>query len=44
MFHSVKVVALSKFKGLGCVQHPLSDSWIIVIIWLYIALNRTPKP
>ena len=22
---------------------PLSDSWIMKIIWLYIALNRTPK-
>ena len=22
---------------------PLSNSWIIVIIWLYIALNRTPN-
>ena len=21
---------------------PLSNTWIIVIIWLYIALNRTP--
>ena len=23
---------------------PLSHSWIIIIIWLYIALNMTPKP
>ena len=22
---------------------PLSNSWIITIIWLYIALNRTPN-
>ena len=22
---------------------PLSDSWIIIIIWLYIALNRSPN-
>ena len=22
---------------------PLSNSWIIVIIWLYVALNRTPN-
>ena len=22
---------------------PLSNSWIIVIIWLYIALSRTPN-
>ena len=22
---------------------PLSNSWIIIIIWLYIALNRTPN-
>ena len=22
---------------------PLSNSWIISIIWLYIALNRTPS-
>ena len=21
---------------------PLSNSWMIVILWLYIALNRTP--
>ena len=27
--------------GLGGVLHPLSNSWIIIIIWLYIALNRT---
>ena len=28
---------------LGWVLPPLSNSWIVVIIWLYIALNRTPK-
>ena len=28
--------------GLGWVL-PLSNSWIINIIWLYIALNRTPN-
>ena len=22
---------------------PLSNSWIIIIVWLYIALNRTPN-
>ena len=22
---------------------PLSNSWIIIMIWLYIALNRTPN-
>ena len=22
---------------------PLSNSWIIIIIWFYIALNRIPK-
>ena len=22
---------------------PLSNSWIIIILWLYIALNRTPN-
>ena len=22
---------------------PLSNSWIIIIIWLYIALDRTPN-
>ena len=22
---------------------PLSNSWITIIIWLYIALNRTPN-
>ena len=25
------------------VRPPLSNSWIIIIIWLYIALNRTPN-
>ena len=31
------------FRGLGWVLPPLSTSWIINIIWLYIALNRTPN-
>ena len=22
---------------------PLSNGWIIIVIWLYIALNRTPN-
>ena len=25
------------------VLHPLSNSWIKMITWLYIALNRTPN-
>ena len=25
------------------VLSPLSNSWIIIIIWLYIALSRTPN-
>ena len=25
------------------VLNPLSNSWIIIIIWLYIALDRTPN-
>ena len=29
--------------GLSWVLPPLSNSWIIAIIWLYIALNRTPN-
>ena len=29
--------------GLGSVLPPLSNSWIISIIWLKIALNRTPN-
>ena len=28
---------------IGWVLPPLSNSWIIIIIWLYIALNRTPN-
>ena len=34
------------FLGVGCrfwVLPPLSNSRIIIIIWLYIALNRTPN-
>ena len=30
-------------QGLGWVLPPLSNSGIISIIWLYIALNRTPN-
>ena len=30
-------------KGLGWVLPPLSNSWMIFIVWLYIALNRTPN-
>ena len=30
-------------KGIGWVLPPLSNSWIIPVIWLYIALNRTPN-
>ena len=29
--------------SLHSVLHPLSSSWIISIIWLYIGLNRTPN-
>ena len=29
--------------GLGWVLPPLSNSWIITVLWLYIALNRTPN-
>ena len=28
---------------LGWVLPSLSNSWIVIIIWLYIALNRTPN-
>ena len=28
---------------IASVLAPLSNSWIILIIWLYIALNRTPN-
>ena len=31
------------FWGLGSVLPHLSNSWIIIIIGLYIALNRTPN-
>ena len=30
-------------RCLHWVLPPLSNSWIIIIIWLYIALNRTPN-
>ena len=40
----LKVEALRfRFWGLGWVLPPLSNSWIILIVWLYIALNRTPS-
>ena len=29
--------------SIGWVLPSLSNSWIIFIIWLYIALNRTPN-
>ena len=28
---------------MGWALPPLSNSWITIIIWLYIALNRTPN-
>ena len=28
---------------LGRVLPPFSNSWIILIVWLYIALNRSPR-
>ena len=31
------------FRGLDWVLPPLTNSWIINRIWLYIALNRTPN-
>ena len=34
---------VSGFGGLGWVLPPLSNSWIIIIIWLYVALHRTPN-
>ena len=34
---------LGSFRDLGWALPPLSNSWIISIIWLYIALNRTPN-
>ena len=32
-----------RMQGLFWVLPPLSNSWIIIIIWIYIALNRTPN-
>ena len=29
--------------SLAWVLPPLSNSWIIFIVWLYIALNKTPN-
>ena len=34
---------LLRVWGLGWVLPPLSNSWIISIVCLYIALNRTPN-
>ena len=31
------------FIGFRLGTAPLSNSWIIIIVWLYIALNRTPN-
>ena len=31
-----------RVEGLGF-RAPLSNSWIILILWLYVALNRTPN-
>ena len=33
----------SGLEGLGWVLRPPSNSWIIIVIGLYIALNRTPN-
>ena len=30
-------------QGLGWILPPPIDSWIMIIIWLYIAFNRTPN-
>ena len=40
LFHSGKAVLI---KTMLWVLPPLSNSWIRSIIWLYIALNRTPS-
>ena len=32
-----------KILCIGGVLPPLSNSWIIITIWLYIAVNRTPN-
>ena len=29
-------------KGMFWVLPPFSNSWMLILIWLYIALNRTP--
>ena len=46
-FHSILVDLISVLLTSENMQvgycPPLSNSWIIVIIWLYIALNRTPN-
>ena len=38
---SVRKVTSTKDNSLGTA--PLSNSWIMTIIWLCIALNRTPN-
>ena len=38
----VQVLVLTLlFRDVDWVLPPLSNSWILVIIWLYLALNRT---
>ena len=32
-----------KVSSIGWVLPPLSNSWMITIIWLYIALNKAPN-
>ena len=32
-----------EFRVSGWILPPLSNSWIIITIWLYIALNKTPN-
>ena len=40
---ALKALIEAFFKLLGWVLPPLSNSWIIFIVYLYIALNMTPS-
>ena len=43
MVKNMENVIEAGLRGLHWVLPPLSNSWIIDIFWLYIALNRNPN-
>ena len=38
-----RAVSFRGCRYIGWILPRLSNSWIILIVWLYIALNRTPN-